>query len=145
MLEYFFMNLQWIGLVAACATFFGVWFGHVAVRIIEAKAEKLWIPILGTLLVGLGFEIWSLTSDNFVINVATGILGITLLWDSFEFWRQQKRVIKGHAPANPTNPRHAHFLNKNKAVTTLDLLDRDPVGHPVSKDEAIQLVTEDQI
>jgi hypothetical protein len=135
------MELQWVGLVAA-ATFFGIWFGHVAVRKIEFNVEKLWIPIFLTLALGLSLEIFSLITDDLLLTTASGILGVTLLWDSFEFWRQQKRVIKGHAPANPDNPRHARILAENPTATSLDLLDRDPVGHPVSEAEAIRLVTE---
>ena len=136
------MEIQTIGLVAAAATFFGVWFGHVAVRKVEFSVEKLWIPIGVTLVVGLGLEIWSLFANNLLFAAATGILGMTLLWDSFEFWRQQKRVIKGHALANPENSRHARILAESKDATTLNLLNRDPVGHPVSADEAIQLIVE---
>ena len=136
------MQLQWIGLVTAASTFFGVWFGHVAVRKIEFKTEKLWIPIVTTLALGLSFEIWSLATDQLLLSAATGILGVTLLWDSFEFWRQQKKIIKGHAPANPDNPRHTRILTENPSATTLDLLNRDLVGRPVSAEEAIQLVTE---
>ena len=104
------MPFQWIGLLAAACTFFGVWFGHVVVRKIEFISEKLWIPIAATLVFGLSIEVWSLVTDQLLLSTATGILGVTLLWDSFEFWRQQKRVIKGHAPANPNNPRHARIL-----------------------------------
>jgi hypothetical protein len=136
------MELQWIGLVAAAATFFGVWFGHVAVRKIEFNLEKLWIPFVATLTLGLGLEIWSLVTDHRLLSAATGILGVTLFWDSFEFWRQQRRTIKGHAPANPNNPRHARILAENPSATTLDLLNRDPVGRPVSAEEAIQLISD---
>ena len=136
------MGLQWVGLVAAAATFFGVWFGHVAVRKIEARSEKLWVPIVATLALGLGLEICSLLSADLLLSTATGILGVTLLWDSFEFWRQQKRVIKGHAPANPKNPRHARILVESQTATTLDWLNRDPVGRPISAEEAIQLAAE---
>jgi hypothetical protein len=136
------MEIQSIGLVAAAATFFGVWFGHVAVRKVEFSVEKLWIPIGVTLVVGLGLETWSLFANNLLFAAATGILGMTLLWDSFEFWRQQKRVIKGHAPANPDNLRHAHILADSQDATTLDLLKRDPVDHPVSAEEAVQLMVE---
>ena len=135
------MQLQWIGLVAAASTFFGVWFGHVAVRKIEFKTEKLWIPIVITLIVGLCVEVWSLLTDQLLLSTATGILGVTLLWDSFEFWRQQKRVIKGHAPANSNNPRHARILKEYPSATTLDLLNRDPVGRTVSAEEAVRLVS----
>jgi hypothetical protein len=136
------MELQWVGLVAAVATFFGIWFGHVAVRKIEFNVEKLWIPISLSLALGLSLEIFSLITDDLLLTTASGILGVTMLWDGFEFWRQQKRVIKGHAPANPDNPRHARILAENPTATKLDLLDRDPVGHPVSEEEAIRLVTE---
>ncbi len=136
------MEIQSIGLVAAAATFFGVWFGHVTVRKVEFKVEKLWIPIAATLACGLSLEIWSLITDHILISTATGILGVTLLWDSFEFWRQQKRIVKGHAPANPDNPRHARILVESQDASTLDLLNRDPVGHPVSPGEAIQLIVE---
>ncbi len=134
------MNL--IGLTAALATFLGIWFGHVAVREVEARAPKIWLPILIALVLGLSLEIWSLLTGNRLLSTATGILGVTLLWDSFEFWRQQKRVITGHAPANPHIPRHARILRESQAATTLDLLDRSPVGRPVGQEEAIQLVSE---
>jgi len=136
------MNLQWIGVVAAAATFFGVWFGHVAVRKIEAAVERLWVPIVLTLTLGLYFGLWSLLADNLSISAAAGILSVTLLWDSFEFWRQQNRIIRGHAPANPDNPRHARILSDSPAATPLDLLDRDPAGRPVSPKEAIQLIAD---
>lgn len=136
------MELQWIGLVSAVATFVGIWFGHVAVRVVEASVGKLWKPIVFTLVLGLGLEYWSLVSGSRIVSAAIGILGVTLLWDSFEFWRQQKRIIKGHAPANPDNPRHARIMRESQDSTTLDLLNRNPVGRIVSKEEAIQLVKE---
>lgn len=134
------MNVQWIGLVAAAATFIGVWFGHVAVRKIEALVERLWVPIVLSLILGVGCWLWSLLDDNVLLSAAAGIFGVTLLWDSFEFWRQQKRIIRGHAPANLGNPRHARILALSPAATSLDLLDRDPAGHPVSPEEAIHLI-----
>ena len=136
------MNINWIGLIAALATFFGIWFGHVAVRVIEARAQRIWPPILIALLLGLSFEICSLFTDNRLLSTATGIIAVTLFWDSFEFWRQQNRIKKGHASANPDNPRHARILDEYPAATTLDLLDRAPVGRQVSAEEAIQLITD---
>lgn len=120
------MELQWVGLVAAGSTFFGVWFGHVMVRMIEARVENLRIPILIFLVLGLGFEAWSLIVDGHLLSAATGILGVTFLWDSFEFGRQQNRIVKGHAPANPDNPRHRRILEESAQATPLDLLNRDP-------------------
>lgn len=133
------MNNHWIGLVTAVTTFVGIWFGHVAVRKIEYIAPNIWFPSLVAALAGLLMEGFSLASSDLNLSAALGILGVTLLWDSFEFWRQEKRVKVGHAPANPDNPRHALILVESTSATTLDLLDRDPVGYPLNPDEAIRL------
>jgi hypothetical protein len=129
-----------LGLVAAAATFFGIWFGHVAVRKVEFVAPSLWLPTLVAASAGAGLLACSLLTSSLLLSTALGILGITLLWDALEFTRQQRRVRKGHAPANPRNPRHARILAEYAAATTLDLLKRDPVGRPVGPDEAVKLV-----
>ena len=138
------MNLNYVGLVAALSTFVGVWFGHVAVRKIESISPTIWLPTLVFAAIGIAFETFSLSTSNLLLATASGILGFTFLWDALEFTRQQNRIKKGHAPANPKNPRHARLLREYVAATTLDLLKRDPVGKPVSTSEAIQLVTEHQ-
>jgi hypothetical protein len=134
------MEINYVGLTAALAAFLGIWLGHVSVRVIESIAKKLWPPILVAIILGLTLEIFSLSTVNRLLSTATGILGITILWDALEFVRQEKRVKKGHAPANPSNPRHAQILAEYSSATTLDLLDRDPVGRQVSSDEAVKLV-----
>jgi hypothetical protein len=139
------MNLNWIGLLAACSAFSGIWIGHVAVRKIEYRSTTIWVPSLSVFLLGMLFETVALLSSSLQVSAATGIFGITLLWDALEFWRQHRRVEKGHAPANPNNPRHAQILAGSGAATTTDLLNRDPIGRPVGLREAIQLVTERQI
>jgi len=135
------MEINLIGITAALAAFLGIWLGHVSVRFIERNVKILWPPILVALALGLVLEIWSLFTDNWLLDTAFGILGITILWDALEFVRQEKRVKKGHAPANPSNPRHAQILAEYLSATTLDLLKRDPIGRPVTPDEAIQLLT----
>ena len=134
------MNL--IGLVAAPAAFFGIWFGHVAVRKIEAVSPTIWLPTTAFAIVGVTFEWFSLSTSNLLLSSATGILGFTFLWDALEFTRQQNRIKKGHAPANPDNPRHARLMHEHASATTLNLLKRDPLGRPVSSSEAIKLITE---
>jgi hypothetical protein len=138
------MNLEInpIGLTAALAAFLGIWLGHVSVRVIERKAKMLLPPILIALVLGLALEIFSLSTFYRPLSAATGILGITILWDALEFVRQEKRIKKGHAPANPSNPRHAQILSEFPSATTLNLLKRDPIGCPVTDDEAVKLVTE---
>jgi hypothetical protein len=133
--------MNWIGLVAALTAFLSIWAGHVAVRKIEFVSPTIWLPTLIFISLGLFTEYYSLITVHLVLQTALGIFGITLLWDALEFTRQQKRIIKGHAPANPNNPRHAKILAEYKSATTHDLLNRDPIGRVVSADEAIQLIT----
>lgn len=124
------MTLNWIGFAAGLATFAGIWAGHVAVRKIEARAVSLWPPVLAFALAGLIAEAVALSLSERLPSAVLGILGITLLWDAFELVRQQKRVKRGHAPANPANPRHARILAQYPAATTIDLLKREPTGQP---------------
>jgi hypothetical protein len=121
------MTLQWIGVVAALATFLGVWIGHVTVRKVEYRASDLRVPMLSAVLIGLALEVGALSSTSLYVAGACGILGMTALFDALEFRRQFKRVQTGHAPANPNNPRHAPLLAEGKA-TTIDPLKREPVG-----------------
>ncbi|NOT04366.1 MAG: DUF4491 family protein [Anaerolineales bacterium] len=129
------MNINLIGLAAAFATFFGVWLGHVSVRKIERETVNLWIPALSALTLGTGFEIASFLISSLPLSAMCGILGVTLLWDSLEFYRQQKRIKYGHAPANLKNPRHAKILAEYPNATTFDWLDRNPRGSAYSPAE----------
>lgn len=134
------MAYNLIGIAAGLAAFFGIWIGHVSVRKIERRVSSIALPSISFTLLGILCEIGALF---FVSNLASGILGIlgmTFLWDALEFHRQHKRIIKGRAPANPSNPRHARILAEYPTATTLDLLDREPIGRPVDKQEAIALI-----
>ena len=120
--------MNFIGVVAALTAFLSVWFGHVAVRKIEFRSPTIWIPATVFATLGLLVELLSLSTANRPLSTIFGIFGITLLFDAMEFTRQQKRVMKGHAPANPNNPRHTAILASHPSATTLDLLKRDPGG-----------------
>lgn len=74
------------------------------------------------------------------MSTVCGITGITLLWDAFEFKRQQKRIISGHAPANPNNPRHLKIMAEHNSATTFDLHKRDPVGRRASQEEVVTVI-----
>jgi hypothetical protein len=132
------MNI--LGTVAALAAFFSIWFGHVAVRKFEFISPTIWLPTSIFAVLGVFTQYLSLVTDNRFLNTALGILGITLLFDALEFTRQQKRVKRGHAPANPNNPRHAKILEEYSSATTRDLLKRDPIGHVISTEEVIYLI-----
>ncbi len=136
------MSLNVVGLAATASTFIGIWVGHVSVRKVESIAPTIWLPSLIYGLLGLGCEVGALLSPHPAPSAALGILGITFLFDAFEMVRQQRRIVKGHAPAHPENPRHAQILREHGTATTLDLLKRDPIGRRVGPDEAIQLIAE---
>ena len=125
------MSLNPIGLVAAAATFFAVWLGHVTVRKVEYHATDIRPPMIIAALIGLALEGAALSSNNLYLSGACGIVGMTALFDALEFKRQSRRVLKGHAPANPNNPRHAKLLAEGTA-TTIDWLKREPVGHVIN-------------
>ena len=124
--------MNWVGLAAAVAAFLGIWIGHVAVRRVEAVAPRLWGPVVTGLALGFGLEYWSLLTKSRLWSGALGVLGIILLWDAFELFRQERRVKDGHAPANPDNPRHARLLKEYPNATTVDLLRNEPTGIPSS-------------
>lgn len=138
------MELNLLGLVSGTITFLGVWLGHVLVRKLEYQVSSLHLPAAGFVLIGLFLELGSVRSESALLSAGLGLLGITALWDSFELFRQQKRVSAGRAPANPANPRHARLLAQYPAATPLDLLKREPLGRAVSTTEAIRLVSENE-
>jgi hypothetical protein len=134
------MGLNFIGLAAALATFFSIWAGHVLVRVIEYRSASIRLPAACFSVAGILLLAGTFLATSLTLSAVLGILGITTLWDAYEFPRQQKRIIKGHAPANPSNPRHVHILEEYKTATTLDLLKRGPLGREVNQKESTQLV-----
>lgn len=125
------MELNFIGLAAALTTFFSIWAGHVLVRLIEHRSVSITLPAACFATLGTFLLIGTFLSTSPILSTILGILSITTLWDAYEFPRQQRRVIKGHAPANPANPRHVRILKEHKTATTLDLLKREPMGYAV--------------
>lgn len=127
------MEINTLGLTAALTAFLAIWGGHVSVRKIEFISPTIWLPTIIFAALGIITEYFSLSTVHRPLSAALGILGITLLFDAFEFTRQQKRIRKGHAPANPNNPRHAKILAEpNSHATTHDLLKREPTGKPIT-------------
>ncbi len=119
-----------VGTVAAVAAFASVWFGHIAVRKIEFATARLWIPAAAFCLLGLLSESVALVTPGRSASAGFGIIGITLLWDALELYRQQGRVRKGHAPANLRNSRHAAILNEaGSHATTVDLVRQAATRH----------------
>jgi len=135
------METNWLGIASAFATFFGVWIGHVSVRKIEREVECIWIPSTIAILFGLGLLLVSFLTSNLILSTICGILAVTLFWDALELAiRQPNRIKRGHAPANPNNPRHSRILATYPNATTIDWLDRDPRGIPYTKEELNSLM-----
>jgi hypothetical protein len=122
--------IQLAGFWMALATFLSIWWGHVGVRWLEARTPSIWPPMVVLVAGGVILHIFSLFAPNLTLSGVASIVGVTLFWDAFEMYRQEKRVRKGHAPANPNNPRHAALLAAGIGITE-DLLDREPTGYPV--------------
>jgi hypothetical protein len=133
------MDINFVGLAAALATFFGIWWGHVSVRRIERQVVRIWIPTLIALVLGFVTLTASFLTSDMALSAAGGILGVTLLWDALEFYRQQARIKHGHAPANPNNPRHARILAEHPEATAVDWLERDPIGRAYTAEERAAL------
>ena len=134
------MDINWLGLASAAATFLGVWIGHVSVRKIEREVERIWIPAVLVLLFGIGLLTASFLSPNLIISTICGILAVTLFWDALELAvRQPNRIKHGHAPANTNNPRHAKILAAYPNATSVDWLDREPRGVPYTDDEVSEM------
>ncbi len=129
------MQINSLGLIVAITAFLSIWIGHVAVRKIEFTSHTIWLPSVIVIILGFAIEYCSLTTVNRPLSSVFGIIGITLLWDAFEFTRQQKRITKGHAPANPNNPRHAKILAEHPSAITHDLLKREPIGKPINANQ----------
>lgn len=117
---------QTAGIAMATATFVGIWWGHVGVRWVERHSARIGPPMLALILAGAALNGYALITPSLTLGGVCSIIGITLFWDAFELYRQQRRVLKGHAPANPHNPRHAAYLADGGRATTVDLLDREP-------------------
>jgi hypothetical protein len=96
------VTLQWAGLVLAVLTTGTIGLGHVAVRKLNYRYGTKPAPVL--LVLGLAFLSLSLIAANNLVSAALGIVGMTTLWDAVELIRQEERIRRGHAPANPNRP-----------------------------------------
>ena len=129
------MQINLIGFISALMAFLSIWWGHVGVRKIEAISLWLWPPMLFSTLLGIVFEIIAAQTNSTHLSAACGIVGVVFLWDAFEFYRQEKRIKSGHAPANSNNPRHAAILVAHPEATSFDWLDRNPRGQAYTTEE----------
>lgn len=94
--------ISYTGPVLAITVFITIGAGHVMVRYLNYHfGTKPGIPFL---LAGIALMGYSLFVQSDLWSSVIGIIGMTVLWDGIEFYRQEKRVLKGHAPENPKRP-----------------------------------------
>lgn len=124
-----------IGMVCALTTFLNIWMGHVFVRWAEQRSTSIFTPVALCICAGLGFITGALLAPDMTTSAVLGITGLVMLWDGFEFVRQEKRVIKGHAPANPANPRHQRILKEHVMASPVHWLALHPIGRPFTQVE----------
>jgi len=96
------MTLQWSGPLLAVLTLGTIAFGHAAVRRANYLSGTRPVPYFFVL--GLAFLLCSLLVTGDLVSGVLGILGVATLWDAFELVRQEERIRRGHAPANPNRP-----------------------------------------
>jgi hypothetical protein len=96
------VTLQWAGLVLVVLTFGTIGLGHVAVRRLNDWYGTKPAPVF--LVLGLAFLGLSLLATDELASAALCIVGMTTLWNAGEFVRQEERIRRGHAPANPDRP-----------------------------------------
>jgi hypothetical protein len=117
-------SLNLIGIYLGVIVFLAIGAGHVLVRKIDYHFSNTWIVSLAFFIAGLVAVGLSFLVDSEILSGFLGVLGIIVFWDGIELIHQEKRVIKGHAPANPKNPRHQRILQKYPAATTNNPLDQ---------------------
>ena len=93
------MSLEWTGVVLSLTTVATIGLGHTLVRKLNYRFGTKPVPLF--ILAGISILVLSLRMPTVLWAGVLGIVGITTLWDGIELIRQEKRVLKGHAPKNP--------------------------------------------
>jgi hypothetical protein len=74
----------------------------------QKPAPLVFVLGLVFFVLGLVFFVLSLLVASNLASATLGILGMTIIWDGTELYRQEDRIRRGHAPANldrPVEPR----------------------------------------
>jgi hypothetical protein len=91
--------MNFSGTLIAVVAILGIGLGHVWVRTLEYHAGKRIWPlslVIGLVLVGASLMV---TSD--FLSALLAIPGAIFIYAVKEFFEQERRVLKGHAPKNP--------------------------------------------
>jgi len=96
------MSLEWAGMILGATAVATIGIGHVLVRKLNYHFGTKPAPL--AFLIRLLAFITSLFVEQNTLSGLLGIVGITTCWDGYELIRQEERVRKGIAPANPNRP-----------------------------------------
>jgi len=87
------------GILIAVVAILGIGLGHVWVRTLEYHAGKGIWPL--SLVIGVALVGVSLTVSSDFLSALLAIPGAIFIYAVKEFFEQERRVLKGHAPRNP--------------------------------------------
>ncbi|HID39277.1 MAG TPA: DUF4491 family protein [Calditrichaeota bacterium] len=95
------MITDYYGVILAVVTFLAIGLGHVFVRKVNYAFGVKPAPLV--FLAGIGLLYLSMFAGD-LLSAVLGILGMTVIWDGIELYRQENRIRKGFAPENPKRP-----------------------------------------
>ena len=73
-------------------------FHPVVIKVEYYFGKRVW-PVF--FIIGWGFIIWSVFTENVFLSIFLGVFGFSSLWSIGELIEQEKRVEKGWFPKNP--------------------------------------------
>jgi hypothetical protein len=86
------LSLQWAGILLAAVTFGTIAAGHVLVRRLHARFGTR--PALPLFILGGLVLTGSLLAQGELLSAVLGVIGVTVVWDGIEMYRQEKRSKK---------------------------------------------------
>jgi len=92
--------MNFSGTLIAVVAILGIGLGHVWVRTLEYYAGKRIWPV--SLMIGLSLVGASLMVSSDLFSALLAIPGAIFIYAVKEFFEQERRVLKGHAPKNPS-------------------------------------------
>lgn len=91
--------MNFSGTLIAAVAILGIGLGHIWVRMLEYHAGKRIWPV--SLMIGLSLVGASLMVSSDFFSALLAIPGAIFIYAVKEFFEQERRVLKGHAPKNP--------------------------------------------
>ncbi len=104
------MTLHYYGLIVGAATFLIIGIYHPIVIKAEYRwGRKCWIWFLAA---GILFSAASVVVENQILSIILAVAGFSSFWGIHEVFQQERRVLKGWFPENPS--RHGYYEAKRQ-------------------------------